>query len=78
MSLKLGNVFLRPSPPLTLRHISLHEKSDQTVYQNRVQLSIVFGVRSTGNARGSDGCVQGAMGRLIHIRFLLALKSRSA
>src|ERR1039457_4287125 len=29
MSLKLGNVFLRPSPPFTLRHINLHEKSEQ-------------------------------------------------
>jgi hypothetical protein len=29
MSLKLGNVFLRPSPPFTLRHVNLHEKSEQ-------------------------------------------------
>jgi len=26
MSLKLGNVFLRPSPQFALRHINLHEK----------------------------------------------------
>jgi hypothetical protein len=26
MSLKLGNVFLRPSPQFTLRHINPHEK----------------------------------------------------
>src|SRR5664279_1986618 len=33
MSFKLGNVFLRPSPPLTLRHISLHEKVIERIAQ---------------------------------------------
>ena len=37
MSLKLGNVFLSPSPRFALRHINLHEKGDYP--SSRIELS---------------------------------------
>jgi hypothetical protein len=46
MSLELGNIFLRPSPPFTLRHINLHEKVNNRLAEQRLRIH-AFGAGGT-------------------------------
>ena len=45
MSLKPGNIFLRPSSPFTLRHINLHEKVNNRLAEQRLTIHAIDLIR---------------------------------
>jgi len=72
MSLKLGNVILRPNAPFTLRHINLHEKVNNRLAEQRLTIH-AFSVRCTVTRAPTHGRIgmsvhlDTSKARMIHV-----------